>query len=399
LRLELAEAQIKLVESENQGGGRLHDVERQLMEARMANARLMEDNESYQLLLQEKTLHGDFGKGDFSYMGVSSNQDALNALEGRASAGGEKESAGAVAGTSLADELGAAADDSGLSQISDVDYQRRIEGELRAMKDQNKALTLYINKIIERLLQHQDFEHILDQSSEFKPGSNINKDLPPPPPEKGAANASLLQRAKTMAMGGPNSAAPAGRPRPRPISFMPSANTPHNNPETAPSIPIGLGRSASTRRPGGRPMSEQFFNGANVVNAMYKGPEGPISPTLSNPRNSAQLLTGQRAPSGNGVPSAGNFPGMTSESSSVSGDSTTDATSSGQSPPRTIGGRSEHSLDKQNATFAGNKPRPLRLVQENETAKADQNKRASWLGWAQQAWNQKGEGPQEPIKE
>ncbi len=44
-----AEAQIKLVESENQGGGRLQEVERLLMEARMANARLMEDNESYQL--------------------------------------------------------------------------------------------------------------------------------------------------------------------------------------------------------------------------------------------------------------------------------------------------------------------------------------------------------------
>ena len=145
-------------------------------------------------------------------------------------------------------------------------------------------------------------------------------------------------------------------------------------------------------------MSEQMFTGANVVNAMYKGPEGPISPTLSNPRNSAQFLTGQRAASGNGVPSAGNFPGMTSESSSVSGDSNTDATSSGQSPPRTVGGRSEHSLDKQNATFAGNKPRPLRLVQENDVQKPD-NKRASWLGWAQNAWNQKGEGVQEPIKE
>ena len=47
------------------------------MEARMANARLMEDNESYQLLLQEKTLNGEFTKSDFGYM--TANQDALTA--------------------------------------------------------------------------------------------------------------------------------------------------------------------------------------------------------------------------------------------------------------------------------------------------------------------------------
>ncbi|KAJ2965556.1 hypothetical protein NUW58_g10865 [Xylaria curta] len=122
LRLELAEAQIKLVESENQGGGRLHEVERLLMEARMANARLMEDNESYQLLLQEKTLHGDFGKGDFNYMNVSANQDALNALEGRNSTG----SALAPPGTSLADELGSMADESEMGE----DPTRRLEAEL-----------------------------------------------------------------------------------------------------------------------------------------------------------------------------------------------------------------------------------------------------------------------------
>ncbi|CRK16978.1 hypothetical protein BN1708_017535, partial [Verticillium longisporum] len=172
LRLELAEAQIKLVESENSGGGRLHEVERLLMEARMANARLMEDNESYQLLLQEKTLSGEFNKNDFSYMGSSAaNQDALNALEGR------------TAGTSLADELSDAA-----GTDNDGEAVRRLESEIKASKDQNKALTLYINKIIERLLQHQDFEHILDQSgSDLKlpGGANVDKELPPPPADKG----------------------------------------------------------------------------------------------------------------------------------------------------------------------------------------------------------------------
>lgn len=421
LRLELAEAQIKLVESENQGGGRLHEVERLLMEARMANARLMEDNESYQLLLQEKTLHGDFGKGDFSYMGSAANQDALNALEGRSSYGGEKKDAdgtalGASLGASLADELGDAADDTAVSTVDDTDHQRRLEGELRALKDQNKALTLYINKIIERLLQHQEFEHILDQSTE--PKANTNKDLPAPPAaDRQSAGASLLARAKSMATGGSNQnthnstnstssnsssvAANSNRhSRPRPVSYMPSTNSAHNNPDTAPSIPIGLGRAQSTRRqPGSRPMSEQFSGGAGFVNAMYKGPDGPLSPTLSTGRNSAQFFSGPSTPR-SGAPTAGNFPGMRSETSSVSGESAggdNSNTSVSMSPPRTIG--SGHEKEKGgNATFIGNKPRPLRLVQENAPQPETTNKRASWFGWAGLSKSADG-GNTEAIKE
>ncbi|GKT90926.1 M serotype protein [Colletotrichum tofieldiae] len=364
LRLELAEAQIKLVESENQGGGRLQEVERLLMEARMANARLMEDNESYQLLLQEKTLNGDFSKNDFSYMGVSANQDALNALEGRAG------------GASLADELSEDASDAG----NDNEVVRRLESELKSMKDQNKALTLYINKIIERLLQHQDFEHILDTSSEPKPlTANTNKDLPP--------------HRQRMAL--PERRCCNGRRPwpPRPMSYMPSAqpaNSAHTDPETAPRIPIGnLTRSSSTRR--ARPMSEQF-TGVNLVNQMYRGPDGPISPPLGSPRTprTSQTFFGgnpnaaARAPSGQQAPTAGNFPGMRSETSSTSGDSNDLTTPPSQSPPR-----SHH--EKQ-TTFAGNKPRPLRLVQENNEAKQENNKRSSWMGWAS-GWGKKDESP------
>ncbi|KAK3378122.1 hypothetical protein B0H63DRAFT_237206 [Podospora didyma] len=387
LRLELAEAQIKLVETENHGGGRLQAVERLLMEARVANARLMEDNESYQLLLQDKTLKGDFGTSDFSYMGASANQDALAALEGRAS------------GTSLADELSEAAVDDQPKETEN-ETQRRLEGELKSVKDQNKALTLYINKIIERLLQHQDFEHILDQTSDFKAAPNTNKDLPPPPSGR-QAGPSLLQRAKSIAIGG---AGPGGKPKPRPMSYMPSAAAAnaHNNPDTAPSIPIGLGRTASTRR--GRPMSEQYTGGAaaSIVNAMYKGtPEGPLSPSLRSSQtfflpqnaNSSNSRGGGGGTGGSNTPnvplySSGNFPGMKSETSSTSGESVAGGdvtTPPSQSPPR-----AHH---EKPATFAGNKPRPLRLVQENSdaaaNASANASKRQSWVGWAGSVFTKK----------
>jgi hypothetical protein len=65
---------------------------------------------------------------------------------------------------------------------------------------------------------------------------------------------------------------------------------------------------------------------------------------------------------------------MKSESSSISGESG-DVSTPGNSPPR---------LEKA-TTFAGNKPRPLRLVQENPDMKLNEeanNKRSSWIGWA-----------------
>ncbi|KAL1844229.1 hypothetical protein VTJ49DRAFT_3885 [Mycothermus thermophilus] len=388
LRLELAEAQIKLVESQNQDGGRLQEVERQLMEARVANARLMEDNESYQLLLQERTLKGDFSS-DFAG-GASANQDALAALEGRSDA---------QRGTSLADELSGAHESE-----HDAETQRRLEAELRSVKDQNKALTLYINKIIERLLQHQGFEHILDQSNDAKPlPANTNKDLPPPPPPKqNSGPSSLLQRAKTVIAGGPTTTTPATatspttttRPKPRPMTFMPSSTSSViSNPETAPSIPIG--RSTSVRR--GRPMSDQYTSvpgaAASIVNAIYRGPsaaDGPLSPSL---RTSQTFFlptgAGNRSSSGGGT-----FPGVRSDASSIaSGESGTgDGVStppSQASPPRSHHG--EGKSGGTTTTFAGNKPRPLRLVQENvEATAAAQNKRQSWVGWMGSAFGGAG---------
>lgn len=392
LRLELAEAQIKLVETENMGGGRMQEVERLLLEARMTNARLMEDNESYQLLLSQKTLTGDFHHGEF--MGSASNEHALSALEGRS-----------IGGTTLADELSQS--EEGEEETS----YRRLEGELKASKAENKALTLYINKIIERLLQHQDFEAILDQSSDFKPGAtagaNVDKDLPPPPPQKENAGASILQRAKSVALGAGQTLASTRRPRPQ--SQMPAQHSALTDPETAPSIPFGLGRSSSFR--GGRPKSEQYTGGAaNVVNQMYKG-NGQVSPPIhgpQTPRHSQSFFTplpvggggnpnaAARVPSG----SAGNFPGEKTSSSSASGESG-EVVTPGNSPPR-------KEKEEKATTFAGNKPRPLRLVQDHpensgrrvSSAEEMQAKRSSWMGsWFGGAKKEEGSLGESPIME
>lgn len=377
LRLELAESQIKLVEMENKGGGLQQELERELLEARMANARLMEDNESYQLLLSEKTLNGDFSKGDFLH-------ETPSALPHNVSG-------------SLADELESVGEGNNAET-------RKLEAELKTLKDQNKALTLYIERIIGRLLQHEGFEHILDKNDGPLAGattSKTDKELPPPPPEKDEP--SLLQRAKSVIMPGQTGRPqpqPQPQPKPRPVSMMPPPTfvpSAHENPDTAPSIP--LSRSQSVRTGHRRSRSDQIGDpamAAAVVGQMYRGPSGtrspsgvPLSPTTMGPGSrqsgffsSYMSSSNARAPSQSSQPDRKRL----SSSDSVSSDVNAEVSSLGatSTPPS----RSSSSMNNYTgAVMTQNRLRPLRLVRENqepseedETANKRAN-RASWMGW------------------
>ncbi|ORY07534.1 hypothetical protein BCR34DRAFT_19042 [Clohesyomyces aquaticus] len=357
LRLELAEVQIKLVEMENAGGGRMAELERQLLETRMTNARLMEDNESFQLLLSEKTLNGDLARGNFLHH-TSHPEERAPSRNGPS--------------TSLADELESA-------EGADTDVVRRLEAEVNTLKDQNKALTLYINKIIGRLLTHQGFESVLGMDdSDPVGGINTNKELPPPPKEN--EQPSLLQRAKSVAMG-------AGRNKPRPISQsqVPAGaiSTVNEDPSTAPSIP--LQRSQSVRMSSGsyshRRSTSEWPNpaAANVVNNMYRNPPpaaitpgGQTSPGLTSPRNSffgIGIATNQTSSAGSRVPSTGH----SIQEEKAEGDK---ESVSSQSPPR--------HAPAPPVAMTGKQMRPLRLVQNEEEAMRQRKaaNRGSWItGW------------------
>lgn len=380
LRLELAESQIKLVEMENKGGGRQRELEKELLEARMANARLMEDNESYQLLLSEKTLNGDFSKGEFmreAHPDTSSEaQESSNGLG------------------SLADEL------ESVDVKAETDNTRKLEAEIRGLKDQNKALTLYIERIISRLLQHEGFESILDKSENDPPPTAkpkaADKDLPPTPAESEDGGNTFLQRART-AVSGPNN--PQSKPRSRPSSYMPpptsapmGAPTAHENPETAPSIP--LNRAQSVRMGHRRARSDQAdVSAAAVVGQMYRGRSsaGPVSPTVMGPGSRQSLFSGGSVMS-SGMSTNGRAPSLSSQpeqsrlssSDSVTSDlHETASTGATSSSPRSSTGMNNYT----GAVMAQNKLRPLRLVseaskaaEEEETARKKAN-RGSWISW------------------
>lgn len=371
LRLELAEYQVKFIEVENAGGGRMRELEKQLLETRMTNARLMEDNESFQLLLGEKTLNGDLSRGEF-LRESSHTEDRAPSRNGPS--------------TSLADELQSA-------EEADAEVVRRLEAEVNSMKDQNKALTLYINKIIGRLLTHQGFESVLgnDLESDHGPGMpDKNKELPPPPPQDSEPQG-FLQRAKSVAMGGNRKPRPISMMGPPPIASATGQQSVTEDPTTAPSIP--LARSASNRNPSGtyshrRSTSDMPQPGAaNVVNNMYRPSPGPaspsaaVSPGLVSPRNSFFGLpiagaTGSTNPTSR-APSGQQGPIHEERESDAKTETSSSSHVDTPSPPRRLE-RSETST----GVMTGKGMRPLRLVQnEEEAVKARKAaNRASWFG-------------------
>jgi hypothetical protein len=356
----LAESQIKLVEMENMGGGRMQELEKTLMEARMANARLMEDNESFQLLLSEKTLNGDFAHSGFlrppSIMSAGSRPSSPSAM---------------VGASTLADELDNASDD-GMAD------NRRLQADLSSMRAENKALTLYINNIISRLLQHKEFENILDKTPNLMSGAELPKDkeLPPPPPEKDE-QPSLLKRATSVVRGG----------RPKPIETnsepQPSLN---EDPNTAPRIP--LARTQSNRMSMGnapaahRRSGSEFGNPAALVNNMYRGPTspGPASPSIVPPRGSS--LFSPVLPVNDDRRQSMPPPALPRDSArnSVYSESGLPDNTSTVSPPRSTASNNEKPTG---AIMRGAGMRPLRLVQEakEEEDAAKRAKRSSWMGW------------------
>ena len=354
LRLELAEAQIKIMELDTGGGGRVHELEKLLLETRIANARLMEDNESFQLLLSEKTLNGDFGK-----------TEAMQQSSGLGS---------------LAEELGSEEMES-TDEKSD-DY-RRLETEVKSLKDQNKALAKYIETIIGRLLSHKEFENILDKTPDLMSGAprpqiaNTDKELPPPPPAKDDEPApSFLQRATSVIAGS------AKRPRPISQTATSPAATANEDPTKAPTLP--LDRSQSNRTSMHMHSQSEIPNAAPLVNQMYRGPPstgsgGPmLSPGISpgvitatrtsffSPQLAASSGTTSRVPSGSASRASreGNNAGSSSNSTFSDQSGGVDG-----SPPRNNANSGTNNYT--GAVMTQSRLRPLRLVQENPKQEED----------------------------
>lgn len=381
MRIELAELHLQAAEQSHAGDGRLQHLEKEILDTKMLNARLLEENESFQMLLSEMTLKGDFAPDHHD-----EDTSGLNTLE---------------------EELGNIGDD----PEAQSEAIKKLEAENRQVKDQNKALNLYVDKIIGRLLSNPAYEHIMLDNDPN------NHDMPPPPPPKGKAlplppaqgaeDASqtgmggFLQRAKSVVSRGANP------PRPRPTSIVqgPAQPRANENPQTAPSIPLNRGhrrgRSDQTQQDSG-------IGAASVVQQMtrsstFRTPSsGPLSPGLgpvspqqslgskqnyfpSPPHDRSQPAS--RVPSHNLQPQSNN---TGSSRNSVASDnsftpggdrsSITDVSSGTQPTTSNVQGPSV----LPGAVMKQNQMRPLRLVnqvKDEEEAAKKANNRGSWMGW------------------
>lgn len=320
LRLELAEAQIHLAEADQMEGSKLNQLESQLLEARMTNARLMEDNESFQLMLSSAALNGDFPRGDYLSTAFS-DTDVSVELEGADSRRGS-----VGLGLNLAAEL----DEADVKE--DNEKVRKLEGELKQLKEQNKGMSLYINNIIERILQHKDSEAILDKTS----------------PSFGASAASATTTAAPAPVEKEKSLPPTPNPSDEGVNILGLQRTKSLATRRGHEQNLQRSQSLASRRENGghkRTQSDQHISG---INNIYRS-EGFITP---RGQNTSFFGNGERS-SRPRDSSASVDSGVSDTNTTNTSESTGDRYSFSSPPPSHIG------------PIAGNKLRPLTLVQKN----------------------------------
>ncbi|EJD52179.1 hypothetical protein AURDEDRAFT_111618 [Auricularia subglabra TFB-10046 SS5] len=263
-------------------------LQTQLLDLKRVNHELQEENESYNMLLRERTLTGQFdptryagagGSGPTSSAGGEDEDDTRSTRSGAArslldrvpevdealelaipqppedesdrlslsvSRSGRPRPKGRSGtssppprgenlgdlpitgpGLDLASELGRAENKDilegratvedkfgkkgkhGREETADESDINALRNEVKALKDANKALSLYASKILDRIISEEGFEHVLavdytenkSPTSPRKIGGTASK-LPPPTPSKGAG------------------AAPAKKARPQSTSFF-----------------------------------------------------------------------------------------------------------------------------------------------------------------------------------
>ncbi|KIV80995.1 hypothetical protein PV11_08449 [Exophiala sideris] len=372
LRFDLAEAQLRLAEQEHMGDGRLQAMEKAIMEIKMQNARLVEENESFQMLLTERTLKGDFLHGQHA-------QEDISGL------------------SSLAEEL----ESSGEATEGQTDAYRKLEAEYKALHEEKSALNLYIDKIIGRMLIKPGFEHIFTDQDEApapapappaKPAT-MEKALPAVPDQQTSDPAAgtppvgvtgFLQRARSVV------ARPGGG-KARPMSYaQPSGHTPpppsaNENPETAPRIPINRDRGHRRAR---SDQAQTDMAAAAVVNQMNRASTfrttsgGPLSPGLRP--LSPQL--GQRRGSGYfppRTPSADKRGGSSANSVTSEHSDEQRSNTDGSSVAAVTAATPQNQQNIPGAVMKQNQLRPLRLVQKQDEEEEMMKKanRGSWMGW------------------
>ncbi|KAI9493552.1 hypothetical protein BDB00DRAFT_872228 [Zychaea mexicana] len=134
---------------------RIDTLEKELTSLKEVNASLMEDNESYQILLHEKTMAGEFPKkSDLASTTPSIAAEATIPTAAEAATTTKPET------TSLAAELNKV--QGGDCACQHAAAVKKLSDEIRVLQESNKALSLYMNKILLKIVDNQELVDVLN---------------------------------------------------------------------------------------------------------------------------------------------------------------------------------------------------------------------------------------------
>ncbi|KAI8332930.1 hypothetical protein BC941DRAFT_381077 [Chlamydoabsidia padenii] len=127
---------------------RIQHLEHEIANVKQVNQSLMEDNESYQILLHEKTISGEFMMNPILQVETKNTS-----IDSNKNTGG---------GLNLAAELNLANDFEATQKANQVDMTvQKLNDEVKILQDTNRALQLYMNKILMKIIDNKQLEDVL----------------------------------------------------------------------------------------------------------------------------------------------------------------------------------------------------------------------------------------------
>ncbi|KAK3813553.1 MAG: hypothetical protein JOS17DRAFT_761654 [Linnemannia elongata] len=206
------------------------ELQAQIAQAQELNRGLMEENESYQMLLHEKSMNGEFMQTSIMKNTGYNGDPSATPLA--------THSNGSI---NLADELGKAFDRSPL-----LNSEKSIEEEIKQLRESNTALGLYISRILSRIMENPHLQAVL--AADYSPR---RASIPESPP-------ALLSQVNK--------------------SSSSLNNTGHTAPETDPPA-----------KPEGRARSRSLFGGGSIFSSRSKLAPAPVTNSgKSSTRNSSE---------------------------------------------------------------------------------------------------------------
>ncbi|KAI8085130.1 uncharacterized protein BX664DRAFT_338591 [Halteromyces radiatus] len=130
---------------------RIQQLEQEIANVKHVNQSLMEDNESYQILLHEKTISGEFMMNPIMQIANGDTSKSNGTVQPSTNSN--------TNGLNLAAELNLASDIEATQKVDNT--VQKLTDEVKTLQDTNRALQLYMNKILMKIIDNKQLEDVL----------------------------------------------------------------------------------------------------------------------------------------------------------------------------------------------------------------------------------------------